>query len=250
MDRCKTVNTPMCVQFENGDDRPCDSARYREIIGALLYLSTRTRPDITAAVSILSRHVSQPTNSHMTALKRVLRYLRGTTTHGIHLGGTNKELVVYADANWGGDSFDRKSTSGHLIQFGGTTISWKTSKQKLVALSSTEAEFVAASDACKELCWIHKLSEELGEPAQKPTTLYRDNQGALKWETVGVRNAKHISIRKNFVLEKVLSGEVEVQYCPSSDMVADVLTKPLMRELHNHHVRAMRVLDCNLPRQE
>lgn len=147
MATCKPVNTPMCVQNHLMDARPSQSTGYadpnlyREMIGSLLYLSTKTRQDISAGVAILARRVSKPTSENMVAVKRIFRYLRGTSDFCLNITCQSLELTVYSDSDWGGDYTDRKSTTGYVLLLGGAAISWRTLKKKLFALSSTEAEF-------------------------------------------------------------------------------------------------------------
>ena len=231
MQNCKPVNTPMCTDISISDNSPSvDQTLYQEMIGALLYLSTRTRPDVSAAVNILSRNTSDPRQEHLTAVKRVLRYLKGTIDFALKIGSSPSGLIAFADADWGGDNVDRKSTSGFVLQFADTSISWRTTKQKLVALSTAEAEFISASEACKELVWLRHLLQELNAEQLGSTVLFEDNQTAIHWATEGVRHAKHVAIRKNYLLEQVNTGIVNIKYCPSEYMTADIFTKPLLRK--------------------
>ena len=122
-----------------------DQTHDQEIIGCLLYLAGRTRPDICTAVNILSRYAASPQLSHLVAEMRVLRYLQGTKTLCLRMQPRGSKLTAYADADWGSDKTTRKSTTGVLMQLGGSTVAWKTRKQSVIALFTTEAEFVAAS---------------------------------------------------------------------------------------------------------
>lgn len=142
----KSVSTPISavLQSAGSTDEPTDKLRFQEIIGCLLFIYTRTRPDICAAVRLPRRHVPDPRSSHLVAAKRILRYLKGTQEHGLELKPSSAELIAYADASLADDSSDRKSTSGILLQLGGTVVSWKTSKQSIVALSTSEAEYISA----------------------------------------------------------------------------------------------------------
>ena len=237
MSNCKPVSTPMCTSssHSNLDTPHADSKRYQEMMGSLLFLATRTRPDISAAVSLLCRHTANPRAAHFVAGKRVLRYLQGTKSFALRIGSTQDSLVAYADADWANDHRDRRSTSGILLQLAGGSVLWKTCKQSVVALSTCEAELMAASEVCKGVVWVRHLLCELGFPQEHPTTLYEDNQGAQVWGTYGVRNAKHVAIRRNYVKEQVDSRTVEMKYVPSADMKADVLTKALGRVAFEKH---------------
>ena len=155
MHQCKSLTTPTDTgtKLVNGteDSEYVDKSEYQSLVGSLLYLSMRTRPDITYAVSVTARFCSNPTTQHMTAVKRILRYLRGTTHHGLlYKRSRSKELLGYSDADWGGDRNDCKSTSGYLFQLGGTAITWQSKKQTCVALSTAEAEYIALAGAAQE----------------------------------------------------------------------------------------------------
>lgn len=244
MSQCKPVKTPACTDnILQADSHAFDPTSFREIVGALLFLSTRTRPDISIAVGMSARNVSKPNLQHMRAAKRVLRYLRGTSNFVLHLSPKPGDLVAYADADWGGDKGDRKSTSGYILQLGNTSVLWKTSKQKLVALSTGEAEFVSASDACRDIIWLRCLLQKLGVDSSKPTVLHEDNQTAIHWGKEGVRNAKHVAIRRNFLLDNVRRNIIELTYCPSEEMIADTLTKPLLRFAFERHRDALGVIE-------
>lgn len=136
-------------------------------------------------------------------------------------------MVGYADSDWGEDRIDRKSIGGYVFQMHGSTISWSSKKQTCVALSSTEAEFIALSETCKETLWIRRLLKDFNQPVDDATIIYEDNQGCLKLserESFSGRS-KHIDIRTHFM--KDYKGEIKCVYCPTENMIADMLTKPL-----------------------
>ena len=246
MENCNAAPTPMVNRTAHegvGSTKAADKMRYQELLGALLFLSTRTRPDIALAVGILCRHSAEPTEEHWTALKRVLRYLKGTSSFSLLLQRTNApKLVGYCDADWAGEIESRRSTSGTLLQLGDSVIDWRTVKQKCVALSSTEAEHLAISELCKKVLWLRTLLAELGFEDDEPTTVFSDNQGALCWLIEGVRHAKHVSIRRNFVKEQIEDGIVKVEFCPTLKMTADIFTKPLARVKFEEHRKSLGVL--------
>ena len=238
MDQCAPVSTPMFTSSLSDDivgDRPTEKVHYQELIGCLLFISIRTRPDISAAVGILCLFSANPMRSHLVAGKRILRYLKGTRDYALILNPTSSRLRSLADANWGNDVNDRKSTSGFMLQIGGTTVTWKTRKQSVVALSTNEAEFIASSEAAKDILWTLHLLAELDYKQTEATVLMQDNQGAIIWETVAFRNAKHVAIRGNFVRSLVQSAILSIEYCASTAMTADILTKPLGRQLFERH---------------
>lgn len=160
MENAKDSKYPIDPGYGKSEsEKLMDNTQYQKLIGSLLYLSVNSRPDIAASVSILARKVSAPTQEDWTELKRVLKYLKGTSNYFLRLSDNNAERDVlrgYADANWAEDRQDRKSNSGYVFQINGGTISWTCRKQTCVSLSSTEAEFVALSEACKEVLWIRK----------------------------------------------------------------------------------------------
>ena len=211
--------------------------QYRQAMRALLYIATTTRPDIAAAVSILCRRVSSPRKCDWTAVKQVIRYLKETIHLKLKLKVVdNLQLVGYVDADWAGDKSDRKSNSGYLFKLGEGTISWLSKKQGSVALSSTEAEYIAAALASQELVWLRQLLSDLHMPCTQSTTLYEDNQGCIKIacnEKISART-KHIDVRHHHLRDLQTRGIIDLEYCASEQMLADVMTKPLARDkLHN-----------------
>src|SRR5271163_474887 len=171
---------------------------------------------------------------HIQAVKRILQYLKGTKGYKLHFGGQlgGQKLVGYCDANWGNEINSRKSTSGYLFYLGGGVISWSSKRQPTVALSSTEAEYMALTHATKEAMWLRSLLKELefGEEEYiTATTIYEDNQSSIALAKNPVHHArtKHIDIQHHFIREKVDSKEIELIYLPTDDMHADTLTKPL-----------------------
>lgn len=244
MEKCKSVNTPACIPGKVSEELSelVNQKSYQEIVGALLFLSTRTRPDISAAVNILCRHCSRPRKEDLVAAKRIMRYLQGTRKFALYFSLGDGNLIAYSDADWGGDTADRKSTSGTLLQLAGSSILWKSSKQKSVALSTTEAEYLAISEVCKNVIWIRAMLQDFDVDMSQATPIHEDNQGAIAWTTDGVRHAKHVSIRMNFVKEQFEQGHVKIVYCPTDQMVADILTKPLLRVKFEEHRERLGVL--------
>ena len=172
--------------------------------------------------------------THLTALKRVLRYLKGTADHGIlyQKQKSGSTCVGFSDADWAGDVSDRRSTSGYVFCMNGGVISWKSKKQDCVSLSTAEAEYVALSSAAQESVWLKKLITELGRPPSGPMTIYEDNQSAIAMckNPQYHGRAKHIDIKHHFVREKVANKNIALEYCSTSDMAADMFTKGLSRE--------------------
>ena len=251
MQGCKPVSTPMTTAFVNeaSEKGPlCDRSKYQELLGCLLFISTRTRPDISLSVSLLCRYASKPTTLHWNYLKRILRYLNGTKRFALRIHGQEEAtLLAFCDANWAGDPLDRKSTTGVVLKIGLTTVAWRTQKQKSVALSTTEAEFMALSEGLKLVLWLRSLLGELDCKQMDPTVIKEDNQGAVTWGQEGVRHAKHVFIRKNFVKENVDKGSIRLEYCETKKMTADILTKPLLRLAFDKHRDELGIFDLTAP---
>lgn len=226
------VSTPMENRVECDDGESVDFP-YREAIGSLIYLSVGTRHDISFPVGYLGRFVEKPTRSHVTAVKRVIRYLKGTKSYGIlfPFEADNKmNLYAYSDADFAGEVDTRKSTTGYCFLFGLGLISWGSERQKSVSLSTTESEYVAGSQTVKEMIWIVQLLRNLGRNIGKPL-LNMDNQSALKL----IRNpefhkrTKHIDVRYHFIRERYEDGFFDLKYVNTHEQLADIFTKPLPR---------------------
>ena len=237
MENCKPVSTPLdpgrkFQQLSQGDE-PFNVQTYQQAIGCLTYVSTATRPDVAAAVGVLSQYMSRPSKEHWIGVKRVMRYLKGTLMYGLKFYAHEEEpeLFGYSDADWAGDVDTQRPTSGYVFQIGSSTISWSSKKQATVAKSSTEAEYVALSSATQEAVWLRSLMGDLGRQVDAPTIIYEDNQGAIEL----AKNAKyhnrtkHIDICHHFVRERVISNEIQVIYCPTGDTIADIMTKGLAK---------------------
>lgn len=208
-----------------------DHASYRALIGSLLYLALATRPDIAHAVAELARYVSNPTDEHWLGVKRILRYLSGTATYGLKYSAEqSSELLSYSDSDWAGDRLsDAKSTTGWLTMIGGGMISWTSRKQSIVALSSTEAEYIAYGEAVQEILWLRELLQEIQQPCEGPTTLKCDNQSAIALATNDKHHqrTKHINVRHHFLRQHINDKAITMEWTSSQEQLADILTKPL-----------------------
>ena len=166
-------------------------------------------------------------------MKRVLRYLRQTRDLSLtYVKNTPEVIIGYSDADWAGDVKDRRSTSGNVFLLGGAAITWASKKQNSVALPTVEAEYMALSVATQEAIWLRQLQEELGMKDAGPTLIYEDNQGAISMAKNPVfhKRTKHIQIRYHFVREAVEDEVITLEYCRTSEMLADSFTKSLPRE--------------------
>ena len=158
----KPVSTPadlsVRLQKEDGVSRSIDVTLYQSIVGSLLYAAIATRPDIAQAVGVVSKFCANPTQSHWTAAKRILRYLKGTVYLGLSYEKCAEgNLSGFSDADWAGDMDDRHSTSGNVFSYAKGVVSWLSKKQATVALSTAEAEYVALSMATQEAVWLRRL---------------------------------------------------------------------------------------------
>jgi hypothetical protein len=170
----------------------------------------------------------------MAAAKGVLRYIHGTATWGLRYGSVpNLELVGYADADFAGDSESRRSTSGFVVLMAGAAISWSSKRQSVITISTTEAEYVAASTAVREVLWLGKLRLDMGLDLS-PALLFGDNESTLKvlQNPIASQRTKHIDIAYKFARERVSNGDVRFEHVRSQDMVADCLTKSLPKDAH------------------
>jgi hypothetical protein len=248
---CKPVSTPMEPHIRLTKSLPpstekekqeIESIPYQSAVGSLMYAMTCTRPDIAFAVSAVSRYCSNYGSSHWIAVKRIMRYLKGTADYRLKLGGSRQAILSgYCDADWAGDLDERKSTTGYAFYIGQGVVSWNSKRQTTVALSTAEAEYMAATQAAKEALWLKHLLAEIGFSLPQSIVIQGDNQGciALTKNPTYHSRTKHIDIRHHFIREKVELGEVELQYCQTEEMVADVLTKALSRDKHEKHTSSL-----------
>ncbi|KAI3772362.1 hypothetical protein L6452_03547 [Arctium lappa] len=211
---------------------PVDPTLFRSIIGGLRYL-THTRPDIAYAVEVVSRFMEKPTVKHMQAVKRILRYVRGTIDYGLVYTKYHKgdAITGYSDSNHARDVEDRRSTGGMAFYLEENLITWGSKKQQCVALSSCEAEFMAATTATCQGIWVSRLIHEITRKKVDPVTLYLDNKSTIDLikNPVFHGRSKHIDLRYHFIRECVERGDVVVKHVCSKEQRADILTKPLPR---------------------
>jgi len=270
-------------EANQGLEEPCNSDQHREyqsLVGSLMYLMTATRPDLAYTISVLSKFNSSPTVQHLLQAKRVLRYIQQTKSLGLRYTAPNTSsesgdrlsphLIGFSDSDWAGDLGDRKSTSGYLFMLEGTAIAWRAKKQTMVALSSTEAEYIECSDAVKDGLFFQLLLEEFTTHTRathlppngphrsspfkyllpsdsttrmpltstSPLVLYMDNQSAIHIASNGRPNerTKHIDIRHHHVKDMIACRHILLRYIPTTDMTADIMTKALPRDAHQRHV--------------
>lgn len=206
---------------------------YQRLIGSLMYLAVSTRPDIAYAVNFLSQFNTNYDIEHWKAAKRILRYLKGTIDYGLRYKKIGLPLFGFADADWGANLVDRRSYSGYAFILAGAAISWEARKQRTVALSSNEAEYMALSEATKEALHLQGIMSNT-KMSNGCTTIHNDNQGAQEL----VRNTgyhprtKHIDVRHHFIRESYAKERIKLEYTPTEEMPADMLTKGLTGTKH------------------
>ena len=244
-----TLSKTQCPQTQDERDR-MSRIPYASAIGSIMYAMLCTRPDVACALSVTSRYQSDPGESHWTAVKNILKYLRRTRDMFLIYGG-EEELVVngYTDSGFQSDKDDFRSQSGFVFCLNGGAVSWKSSKQATVADSTTEAEYVAASEAAKEAVWIKKFITELGviPSSTNPLDLYCDNNGAIAQakEPRSHQKSKHIQRRYHLIREFINNGDVKICRVPTDENVADPLTKPLSQSKHDRHFSALGIRFMN-----
>jgi Reverse transcriptase (RNA-dependent DNA polymerase) len=242
MSDCKPVLTPMLPGLRLSSSMCPQSPQevvamkdtpYVSAVGALLYLATATRPDIAHTVSLLCRFNNNPGMEHWKAVKHLFRYLKGTVdlqlTYSPSPSRSGEPFVTYTDSDHGGDPDTSRSTSGYLLCIGTGAVSWSSKLQSLVALSTTEAEFIAAVEAGKEIMWMRNLLQELGFPVSQPSTFHIDNQSALSVAKNPEHHGrmKHLDMRYFWLRDAVEQGILTPAYVPTEDQAADLLTKSL-----------------------
>ncbi|XP_073153875.1 secreted RxLR effector protein 161-like [Henckelia pumila] len=221
---------------QNDEAKKANAKIYRSLVGSLMYL-TNTRPDIVHSVNVISRFMSDPSQIHFSAAKRILRFLQGTKNHGIkYTREDDNSLIGYTDSDWAGSIDDRKSTSGYVLCIGTKPIFWSSKKQKTVALSSVEAEYIAATDAACEAIWLRRILKNLEQESKSPTKIFCDNMSAIAMTKNPVFHdiSKHIELRHHFIRNLVNDGEIQLTFVSTEEQIADPFTKAVSSEKLEH----------------
>jgi len=234
MKGCNPCHVPMenRLRLSKNDKSPSvDKTKYRSVIGSLRYL-VNTRPDIAYAVGIVSRYMEDPKGSHWAAVKQILRYLSGTVNYGCiykKLNASETKLTGYSDSDLAGDVDDRKSTSGLVFLLGSCLVTWVSQKQRVVALSSCEAEYIASANAACQGIWLSRLLGELLGIQTPKVRLLVDNKSAIALSKNPVHHdrSKHIDTRFHFIRDCVERGDVDIDHVSTTEQLADILTKAL-----------------------
>lgn len=230
---CNSTQFPMEPRLKlskNSSAPPVDASFYRSIVGSLRYL-VHTRPDISFAVGYVSRFMEKPTTEHLCAIKHILRYIAGTVHHGLSYtkGQGNLQLRGYSDADMAGDVDDRKSTTGALFCLEEAPVSWQSQKQQVVALSSCEAKYIAATEAACQGIWLGRLLGRFYGKEAGIATIFIDNQSTIQRckHPVFHGRRKHIETRFHFIRKCVEGGKAIVRKIHTDEQLADMMTKPL-----------------------
>jgi len=211
-----------------------DRQFYQFLVGALMHAYVCTRPELGCAVQALSKFVAKPGPLHMIAAKRVLRYLQATKTLALTYSCPQNpallhELLMFSDANWGGTHTDRRSVGGGCCLFNGAAVFWHCKRQPTITLSSAESEYMQLSIMSLLALYARNVARDIGIPVTKPTITFEDNQPAIKIATnpISSNRSRHIDIRYHSIREQVLRGNIMLIYLPTTEMIADIFTKPL-----------------------
>jgi len=206
----------------------CTCEYYNLHNSSLLYL-TANRPDIAFSVGVCARFQANPKESHLIAIKHIIRYVNATVNYGLCFSReTNLVLSGYSDVDWVGNAYDRKSTSGGCFYVGTNLVAWISRKQASISLSTAEAKYIAARSCCTQLLWMKKLLCDYGF-TQDTMVLHCDNTSAINISKNPVQHSrtKHINIQHHFIRDLVESRAVALMFIPTENQLADILTKPL-----------------------
>ena len=222
-----------------------DGIPYASAIGSIMYAMICTRPDVSYALGMTSKYQQDPGEGHWIVVKNILRYLRRTKEMFLVYGGQEESLSIkcYTDASFQTDRDDCKSQSGFVFVMNGGAVSWMSSKQSVVAQSTTESEYIAASQAAQEAAWMKKFIEDLGvvPTIQEPLEILCDNEGAIAIanDAMSQKRTRHIRRKFNYIRDEVESGEISIHKVHTDQNLADPFTKPLPQAKHEDHARAI-----------
>ena len=215
---------------------------FREVLGSLMWAQAATQPDLLFAVGLLARFQNNPGPAHWKALAHVMQYVNGTLDHRIvYRWGADIKPVGYVDADFGGDLDTQRSTGGYVFTMAGGAVSWSSKRQPTVALSTTEAKYMALTCGAQQAMWMFNWLLDVDLPQTLPDIVCVDNSPALSLAlyTKGHARAKHIDIRHHYICKRVKQGDIDVSHIPSAQNPADLFTKPLGRIAHSRLVELL-----------
>jgi hypothetical protein len=220
-----------CKLTKNEDGKASDAKWYKQIVGSLMYMLA-TRPDLAYSVCLVARFMERPTKVHVAAVKRIMRYLKGSIGYGIlYKKQYNEEMQMcgWTDSDYAGDLDDRKRTSGYVFKLGSGAISWSSKKQPIVTLSTTKAEFVAAAFCACQGVWLRNILEHLKIGQSSNIVIFCDNSSSIKLSKNPIMHGrcKHTDVRFHFLRYLTKDGIIELVSCKSEEQLADIMTKPL-----------------------
>ena len=247
MNSSQTKSTPISAPLNidsDPDGKPVNITTYRGMIGSLMYL-TASRPDIMFATCLCARYQANPKESHLNAVKRILKYLKGVPSLGLwYPKGSGLDLMGYSDSDHAGCKIDRKSTTGGCHFLGGKLVSWTSKKQTSVSLSTAEAEYVSAASCCAQILWMKNQLLDYGIKYTK-SPIFCDNTSAIAISNNPVMHSKtkHIDLRYHFIRDHVMKGDIEIHFIPTDKQLADIFTKPLDEKTFRYLVGELGMLN-------
>ena len=244
MEECKSVGTPfvnskllkLSDEESMNVQRKIEGVPYKAGVGSFMYVMVAIKIDISFAVSTVNQFMSKVSPPHWMAMKRIMRYFKGTLDFKLCLKENDTILKSFCDADKMEDANNWRSTTGYIFFVGVGVITWKCKKQPTIALSIREAEYMTTSHYTKEVVWLRQLLADVGYVQERPTSIMYDNQEC----TTLVKNpthhsyTKHINVQHQFIKEKLENQDICLKYCPTEDMIADVLIKPLAKDRIKH----------------